>query len=295
MNVTTRTLQLACGDHSFPVLDHDSVIKLVGMMGFRGFDLGMLGNRSHLQPEQVRADVRGWADRLGAKISDAGLRVADLFHIPWTDFETLAANHPDADERTAARSLFRDMLDLAARLDSPGITVVPGVVFAGDRPGASFERAAEELQWRAEQARALGLRCSIEAHIGSVVDTPEKVLALLDLAPDLELTLDYTHFVAQGIAEERIHPLCARARHVHARGARPGRGQCAMKDNAIDYERVVHELLDHDYDGYIAAEYVWIEWEHMNECDNVSESLLMRDRLNACFAGKPWSYVGAPT
>jgi hypothetical protein len=44
------------------------------------------------------------------------------------------------------------------------------------------------------------------------------------------------------------------------------------------------------YRGYLAVEYVWIEWENMNRCDNVSETLLMRDRLFAHLQGTVWNY-----
>ena len=53
----------------------------------------------------------------------------------------------------------------------------------------------------------------------------------------------------------------------------------AVKDSSIGYERILDLLLARGYDGYVAIEYVWIDWEHMNECDNVSETVLLRDRL----------------
>jgi len=290
-----RGLPLACGDHSFPLLEHEHAVALVAMLGFDGFDLALMGNRSHVRPEVVREDVAGWAEVLRGRLAPTGLPVTDVFLIPWTDFETLAPNHPDAGERARARALFDDVADLAARLEAPGVTLVPGVVFAGQSPDEALDRAADELQWRAERAARLGLRCSIEAHIGSVCDTPERVQALLERAPDLELTLDYTHFVAQGIEEERIHPLAARARHVHARGARPGRGQAPLRESTIDFERMIEVLQEADFDGHVAIEYVWIDWEHMNECDNVSETVMLRDRLVACLDGRPWSYAGSTT
>ena len=33
------------------------------------------------------------------------------------------------------------------------------------------------------------------------------------------------------------------------------------------------------YGGYVGVEYVWIDWEHCNEVDNLSETILMRDHL----------------
>jgi sugar phosphate isomerase/epimerase len=290
-----RAIPLACGDHSFPLLEHEQALALVAMLGVEGFDLALMGNRSHVRPEQVRGDLRGWAETLRARIERAGLRLADVFVIPWTDFETLAPNDPDPARRAEARALFADMLELAARLEAPGMTIVPGIDWPGESHADSLARAGEELGWRAEQAAARGLRFSIEPHIGSVCPTPEAVRELLALAPGLELTLDYTHFVAQGISHVRIDPLTRHARHVHARGGRPGRGQCGLRENAIDYRAIVERLLDEGYDGHLALEYVWIDWERMNECDNVSESVMLRDALRAFLAGAPWTYGGSTT
>ncbi len=35
------------------------------------------------------------------------------------------------------------------------------------------------------------------------------------------------------------------------------------------------------YRGYVGIEYVWIDWEHCNEVDNLSETILLRDFLRA--------------
>jgi sugar phosphate isomerase/epimerase len=279
-------LPLACGDHSFPLLEHDQAMQIIAMLGFTGFDLAVMGNRSHVRPEHIHGDVPAQAARLKREIAAKGLRLSDVFVIPWTDFETLAPNHPHADEREKARALFAEVLELAARMEAPGMTMLPGIAWPQESVQDSMARAAEELQWRAERAAGLGLRFSVEPHIGSIISTPEAVGQLLDLAPGVELTLDYTHFVAQGIPEHRVDPLMTRARHFQARGARPGRGQCAIKDSTISYDRIVNELISAGYDGYIAIEYVWIEWERMNECDNLSETVLLRDRLRSYLAAR---------
>jgi hypothetical protein len=35
------------------------------------------------------------------------------------------------------------------------------------------------------------------------------------------------------------------------------------------------------YAGYLGIEYVWTEWEHCNEVDNLSETILFRDFLRS--------------
>ena len=90
--------------------------------------------------------------------------------------------------------------------------------------------------------------------------------------------------------DEAIEPLLPYASHFHVRGARPGRLQVAFKDNVIDYRRMVDLLAKRDYKGWLGVEYVWIDWEQCNECDNLSETILFRDFLRSLatvMASKP--------
>jgi sugar phosphate isomerase/epimerase len=288
-------MQLSCGDHSFPVLPHEQTVELVKMLGFDAFDLAVMGNRSHVRPEQIRDDIPGWAGRLEERIRGRGLEIADVFCIPWTDFAVMAPNNPDAAERERGTALFRDMLELTVRMGAPGLTMVPGLDFPGESHEVSLARAGEELARRADEARAAGVRFSIEPHVGSVCGTPEDVAWLVELAPGLELTLDYTHYVSQGFADADVEPLVAHARHFHARGGAPGRVQCALKDSTIDYGRAVDALREAGYEGALAVEYVWIDWERCNECDNVSETIILRDRLLDALAGRAWEYPVSST
>jgi sugar phosphate isomerase/epimerase len=288
-------MRLSCGDHSFPVLPHEQTVELVRMLGFDAFDLAVMGNRSHVRPELIREDIPGWAGRLEERIRGRGLDIADVFCIPWTDFATMAPNNPDAAERERGTALFRDMLELTVRLGAPGLTMVPGIDWPHESHEESLARAARELGLRASESREAGVRFSIEPHVGSVCGTPDDIARLVELAPGLELTLDYTHYISQGFSEAQLEPLVRHARHVHARGGAPGRVQCALKDSTIDYGRLVEALRETGYEGAIALEYVWIDWERCNECDNISETLLLRDRLLAAIAGEPWSYPDSPT
>lgn len=282
-------MKLACADDTFRLLrPHRAVLTLVAALGVQGVDLFLAGNRSIVRPEEVRDDVAGSAARISADLAAVGLAVSDIFVLPWTDLETMAPNHPDPGERERSRALFADMLEFAVRLEAPGVTTLPGIEWPDD-PG-SFARAAEELGWRADQARREGLRFSVEPHVGSVVPTPALARDLAVAAPGVELTLDYSHFVRQGLAEEDADVLIPFTRHVHVRGASAHRVQESIRENTLDFERILGALRDGGYDGYLTLEYVWLEWEHCHECDNLAESILLRDRLRAALAGERWSY-----
>jgi sugar phosphate isomerase/epimerase len=284
-------IRLSCADNTFRLVQPwESAVEMIRLLGIEAVDVCLMGNRSHLRPEDVRGDLPATAERITRGLSERGLGVADLFCIPWTDFERYAPNDPDPYNRARSRALFADMLELAERIEAPGMTMLPGIDWPGMTHRESFDRAVEELGRRAEQARARGLRFSIEPHLGSLAQDPGEARRLCELTQGLELTLDYSHFVYQGYAEEEIEPLVAHARHLHARGARKGRMQCALKDSAIDFERMLDAALAAGYDGDVGLEYLWIDWEHLNDCDTVSETILLRDRLRAKLQGLPWSY-----
>lgn len=282
-------MKLACADDTFRLLrPHRAVLELVAALGVEAVDVFLAGNRSIVRPEDVRADVPGAAARIAADVAAAGLKISDVFVLPWTDLETMAPNHPDVEERERSRALFNDMLELALRLEAPGLTILPGIDWPEDP--ASFDRAVEELGRRAGQARSEGLRFSVEPHVGSVVATPALARRLAEAAPGVELTLDYSHFVRQGVPEEEADILIPFTRHVHVRGASPVRVQESIRNNTLDFERIVGALGAGGYDGYLTLEYVWLQWEHCDECDNLAESILLRDRLQAALAGERWDY-----
>ena len=127
----------------------------------------------------------------------------------------------------------------------------------------------------------MGIVVGIEPHIGSIVSTPALARRLLDLVPGLTLTLDYAHFTLQGIPDDEIEPLLAFASHFHARGACEGKLQASLKENTIDFPRVLRAMKRTGYKGFVVLEYVWTEWMRCNEVDNLSETILLRDQLLA--------------
>jgi sugar phosphate isomerase/epimerase len=285
-------IRLSCADNTFRLVQPwESAVEMIRLLEIEAVDVCLMGNRSHIRPEDVRDDIPAAAARIARGLAERGLAVSDLFCIPWTDFERFAPNHSDPDERARSRALFGDMLDLASRIEAPGLTMLPGIDWPGESHADSFGRAVEELSWRGERARARGIGFSIEPHLGSIAQEPREAARLCVATQALVgLTLDYSHFVYQGYADSEIEPLVAHARHFHARGARETRMQCALEDSTIDFERMLAAAAAAGYEGDVGLEYLWIDWEHLNECDTVSETILLRDRLRAALAGRPWSY-----
>ena len=270
-------LRFACADFTFPLLSHENSLDIIRMLDFDGVDIGLFQDRSHIQPKEALSDVAGTGRMLRERLDRRELKVADLFLQTAIDFESTAVNHPSASVQREVQEAFLKTLELAVEIGSPHVTVLPGVVFEQEGRKASFERTVDELRWRTEAALEKNITLGIEAHIGSICDTPEKAAELVESVDGLTLTLDYTHFTKLGYSDEKIEFLMPKASHFHARGANPDRAQTTFNKNTIDYSRVVRKMTEAYYPGFIGIEYVWSEWEGMNEVDNISESIILKD------------------
>ena len=274
-------LKLASADFTFPLLPHDRALDLIAMLEFDGVDIGLFEGRSHLWPSEVlKAPVKAGA-QLARRLADRRLRCADVFLQMRASFIPYAINHPQAARRRQAREWFLRTLEYAAACGARHVTTLPGVYFDTEKPADSWGRCCDELEWRVERASRHQIVFGVEAHVGSIVPNPKEALRLLRSVGGLTLTLDYTHFTRCGLPDSAIEPLVEHASHFHARGARKGRLQASFQQNTIDYARVLRVMEKTNYRGYVGVEYVWTDWEHCNEVDNLSETIQLRDFLRA--------------
>lgn len=275
-------MRFACADFTFPLLPHEDVLKLVAMLKFEGIDIGLFENRSHLWPsKEFERGAEASGGLLLRKLNDVGLKCADVFLQMDPDFAPYSTNHPDASRRRKARDWFGKTLDYASAAECKHVTALPGVHNEGEEYEASFKRACDELAWRVAEAKSRGIVFSTECHVGSIASDPKAALRLVESTPGLTLTLDYTHFTRIGFPDSDVHPLLPHAAHFHARGAQKGRLQCAVKDNVIDYGEIVKRMQAQNYAGWVGIEYIWIDWEQCNTCDNISETILLREKLRS--------------
>ena len=279
-------LKLACADFAFPLLPHDRVLDLIAMLEFEGVDIGLFEGRSHLWPSNVLASPGRSGKQLGRKLAARGLRCADVFLQMAPSFVPYAINHPAAARRRRARDWFLKTLEYAAACAARHVTTLPGVRFDDETRADSWKRCCDELAWRVEKAKQWSIVFAVEAHVGSIAPKPDEALRLVRGVPGLTLTLDYTHFTRGGFLDSAVEPLVAHASHFHARGARKGRLQTSFQQNSIDYARVLRAMEKAGYQGYVGVEYVWIDWEHCNEVDNLSETIQLRDFLRATRAAR---------
>jgi sugar phosphate isomerase/epimerase len=272
-------MKLSCADYAFPLLPHSDALNLIEALGFDGVDIGLFENRSHLWPSREFPQLKTRAKELKQKLQARNLEAADVFLQMDSDIVPYAVNRPEDDRRSKARDWFLRTLEYAAEIGSHHLTALPGVPIEGEVRERSLERAITELRWRVEQSQRAGIVFGVEAHVGSIIPTPELARALLDAVPGLTLALDYTHFARSGISDGRAEPLIPYASAFQVRGGCEGRLQCNFAQSTIDYEAALRKLKTAGFSGWVSVEYVRTEWERCNESDNLSETILYRDFL----------------
>lgn len=101
------------------MLSLEQSIRVIGLLGFEGFDLVLLGNGSYLKPEAI-VHIGDWGAGVRRLLDAEGLEAADVFCVPWTDFTTMAPNHPDATERDRVASSSGGCSNSRRRSGHPG-------------------------------------------------------------------------------------------------------------------------------------------------------------------------------
>lgn len=287
-------LRLAGSDFSFPLLSFERALEILNLLELPAVDVCLFEGHNHLNPsvELSKPELQG--KRLLSKVKDRGLQIADVFLVAATNRMTLAPNNPSIVDNQSSREIFLRGLDFLSAAGASHLTQLPGVVFPELGAERSFDRSVIELAWRADTASKQGIVFAVEPHAGSIIETPEAALRLARAAGKLTYTLDYTHFTRAGFPDEEVEPLLGYASHFHIRGAHPGRLQAPFKSNRIDYARALNKLSSLGYEGFHAIEYVWIDWENCNECDNLSEIVLFRDYLKSVFPAAAQTQVKEP-
>ncbi|HEY1048334.1 MAG TPA: sugar phosphate isomerase/epimerase [Prosthecobacter sp.] len=168
-----------------------------------------------------------------------------------------------ADDKAHALALqsIKDAAQVARDLNAANPPIIETV--CGGKP-ATWEQQkagmAERLQSWAEVAEKEKTTIAIKAHVGSAVNSPERLLWLLDQvkSPAIQITYDYSHFELQGIGmEESMKLLLPRTKFIHVKDAQgdPAKFQFLLPgEGRTDYAKYFTALKQHGYSGPVVVE-----------------------------------------
>ena len=269
-------VEFACHTWAFNDLPLTEALGTIARLGFRCVDIG---SGPHLDIARVARDPRGVAAEIKRDLDIYNLTLSDLYLMH------PRISSPEEDRRRKDIDLFKALLPFIVALETPGVTLSPGLARPAEDEGA-FQRTVDALREMVHAAElatpATGLRVSIEPHMDSMAQKPEMARRIVTQVPGLELTLDWAHMVCQDVFHDEIAALLPLTRHVQIRQAARAQLQTPFERGRIDVPRVMRSLRDAGYDGVVSVEYMQtVGWHGTLEVDSVNEVLLMRDALRA--------------
>ncbi len=278
-------MRLSVANYSFEVLPLEATLMVCRSLGFSAVDIAGFYQRGKcsFEPQDVAADPQKQAAILKPLLEKYQLAVTDFF----PQFGAAPSLHSlnDLDESIRAENLrfVRGAAHFCQLIGAPGMTILPGVDHVARTLAENLAVSVEYLCQAVAIAAEYGVEVRFEPHMGSVADTPELALHLVNHVPGLKVTLDIAHFMLQYIPMERIYPLIPHTGHVHVRQAKPGKLQVAHADGIIDFPDLIARLKAVNYRGALTVEYVCADWFEVNRNDTLYESAVALEQLAPYF------------
>ncbi|MCZ6680788.1 MAG: sugar phosphate isomerase/epimerase [Candidatus Poribacteria bacterium] len=244
-------MKLGYSTWGMPTVPIDTAIRHIAQLGYDGMELTVIP-RFTTELSTLDAAER---KRIGGLLKEHHLALSAI-----AAHSSLLETDVDAHAKSMWR--LKGAVDLGVELaqgDSPpAINTTPG-----GKP-EEWEAQKQLLADRAgevvEYAQSRGVTIAIEPHIGAIIDTPDRVLELLDLvgSPYLKVNFDISHFDIIGLTtEETVSALAPHSAHTHVkdqRGLAPDFEFLIPGEGDFDYVTYLKAMQTHGYDGFITAE-----------------------------------------
>ncbi len=238
-------------------------MRIIRALGFNHIDVGF----SHISIDPSRSSFQQGRN-LKRKLENEGVTVSDLF--PSLPFET---NDLDGNHRKQNRIYIEQIIGLAEGAECPGITLKPGIRQPVNED-EGWMVCLDVLGGYCALSQKAGVRLSVEPHVDSIIEHPQRARELVNNVDGLRITLDYSHFVAMGCPIDDVKVLHPYVAHLHIRQARKGRVQSSAISGVIPLIRILKELVAVEYSGVVSLEYQNSEWKNCNDIDVISETVM---------------------
>ena len=129
---------------------------------------------------------------------------------------------------------------------------------------------------------------AMELHVGAIIETPQKMLELLDLvgSPHFKVNFDISHFDVIGMTiEETVSVLAPHSVHTHVkdqRGRYPDFEFLIPGEGNFDYVAYLKAMQKHGYNGFISAE-VSVMVQRRENYDPLAAATLSYKTLSRAF------------
>ncbi len=244
-------MKLGFSTWGMPAVPIDAIVRHLSGLGFDGVELTVLSHHTTAL-ESLTSDERR---RILNLLREHNLRLPAIAgHVSLMDEDS--ANH------AANLHRLKQTIDLA--LDWAGPDGPPVIdTTAGGAPedwDSKLDMLVERIQEAAQYAESQGVTIAIEPHVGSIIDTPDRMTEVIRRVGSdaIAVNFDISHFNVMGIGiEESVSKLAPLARHTHVkdeRGVVPDFEFLVPGEGEFDYVAYLKSMQRHGYTGFITAE-----------------------------------------
>ena len=248
-SAATAGISLGFSLYGMKTLSLDQALETCSEVGYRNVEL-TLNPGYPTEPKLLSADAR---KVLRGKLASLSLDVSGLMlNLSLTVDDQVHARNLDALKEAA--QFGRDLLSPAKPLIE---TVLGGKPQEWD---TVKDRMAERLKEWAAVAEKAEMLLTVKAHVGSAVNTPERLLWLLQKVDSqaVKAAYDYSHFKLQGIGlEDSMKALLPYTRFIHVKDAAGDTKKFQFLlpgDGDTDYAVYFGLLRKHGYKGPVVVE-----------------------------------------
>ncbi len=244
-------MKLGYSTWGMPTIPVDAAISHLAFLGFDGIELTI---------------IQRFTTELSTLDTAERKRIAGLLKQHNLALPAIAAhsNLMDVDPESHKRNMWRlkggvDLaIDLAQGDELPAVNTT-----TGGKPNewdTKKDFLVERIGELVEYAASRGVTIAMEPHIGAIIDTPDKVLELLEIinSPYLKVNFDISHFEIVGLpTEDTVSALADVSVHTHVkdqRGIAPDFEFLIPGEGPFDYVNYLKLMQKQGYDGFITAE-----------------------------------------
>ncbi|MYJ77418.1 MAG: sugar phosphate isomerase/epimerase, partial [Caldilineaceae bacterium SB0670_bin_27] len=207
-------MQLGFSTWGMPAVPVDAIVRHLAGLGFDGVELTVLSHHTTAL-ERLDKDERS---RILKLLQDNNLQLPAIAgHVSLMDEDS--ASHAANLER------LKKTMDVAlewASEDGPPVVDTT----AGGKPedwDSKLGMLVERIQEAAEYGEKTGVTIAIEPHVGSIIDTPDRMLEVIRQVGSraVGVNFDISHFNVMGIGiEESVAAMAPHACHTHVKDER---------------------------------------------------------------------------
>ncbi len=262
-----------------PTVPIDTAVSHIAKLGYDGLELTIIP-RFTTELSTLDAAER---KRIAALLKEHNLALPAI-----AAHSSLLETDPDRHAQNMWR--LKGGVDLAVELaqgdELPAVNTTPG----GKPEEWDMQKdfLAERVGELADYGASRGVTIAMEPHVGAIIDTPAKVLELLEIvnSPYLKVNFDISHFDIVGMTtEETVAALAPVSIHTHVkdqRGTAPNHEFLIPGEGPFDYVHYLKEMQAHGYDGFITAEVSFMV-QGREDYDPLAAATLSYETLSRAF------------